>query len=68
MLQGGDRMKAKLWQVKFQSKEYSGEHPQVIINAPNPKCAIEKALKKLNGQEGVSLNEIVEVEWLATED
>lgn len=61
-------MKVKLWQVKFQSKKYSGEHPECTVNAPNASCAIGKALKKLKGQEGVSLGEIVEVDWLATED
>lgn len=61
-------MKAKLWQVKFQSKKYSGEHPEVTVNASNACMAIHKALKKGKGQTGVSLREVVDVEWLATED
>ena len=61
-------MKAKLWQVKFQSKKYTGEHPELTVNAPNVTTAIAKAIKQLKGQEGCKLNEIVEVEWLATED
>ena len=58
---GGDRMKVKLWQVKFQSKKYEGERPQVTINAPNIKCATDKALKKMKGQEGCTLSEIKEL-------
>ena len=61
-------MKVKLWQVKFQSKKYSGEHFEITVNAPNAKCAMQRALIKGKGQEGISLNEIKEVEWLATED
>jgi len=37
--------KAKLWKVHFQSQKYSGEYEYVTVNAPNPKCAIDRASK-----------------------
>ena len=64
-------MKAKLWQVKFQSRKYSGEHPEVTVKAQNACIALHNGLRKINSdRESIkfSIGEIVDVEWLATED
>ena len=38
-------MKAKLWKIHFQSPHYSSDWEDVTVNAPNAKCAIDKACK-----------------------
>ena len=37
--------KVKLWEVHFRSQKYSGEFETITVNAPNPKCAIDRASK-----------------------
>ena len=38
-------MKAKLWKVHFQHPKYFADHEDVTVNAPNARCAIDRACK-----------------------
>lgn len=38
-------MKIKLYEVHLQHPKYSGEYEYVTVQAPNIKCAIDRALK-----------------------
>ena len=38
-------MKIKLWKVHFQSPKYSGDYEDVTVQAPNARCAIDRACK-----------------------
>ena len=42
---GGDFMSIKLWKVHFQNPHLSGDFESVVVQAPNARCAIDRACK-----------------------
>ncbi len=59
-------MKIKLWRVHFknQNPSYFGDHDEITIQAPNAKCAMDKAIKHFEGITCRRLQEIDEVELI----
>ena len=61
--------KSRLWQVEFRNQAgYWGDWDKVTINAPNAKCAMQKAISHFKGMSNRRLHEITEVKQLAKED
>lgn len=62
-------MRIKLWEVRLQCQNprYWGEHETVVVNAPNAKCAIDRALKKAKSPFVKTIPSVENVELLGVE-